>query len=165
MTESGLPSQFKELERFVCLVYSSNGQSQLSSLRWEMFRSRNLEGELLPPTLSTLLPHIQRTNYICTRDKSYVSSKPTLPKLEENGWTIKDGIYEPVHCVSQPAPKAVLELAKCGCKKECSRNCSCVRNKLACTALCKCYAWSCNSYYGLYKTQEDTHLDDEDDLV
>ena len=122
-----------------------------------MFRSRNLEGELLPPTRSTLFPHIQRTNYVCMRDKYYVSSSPILPKLEENGWNIntKDNGYEPVRCVAPPAPKAVLELVKCGCQKKCSKNCSCVKNKLPCTALCKCYAWGCNSCSGIHKSREE----------
>ena len=122
MKDSELQHQFKQLERFVCMAYSSNGPTILSSLRWEMFRSRNLEGELLPPTRATLYPHIQRTNYVCMRDKSYVSSKPNLPKLEENGWEfIKDNSYEPIRCVAPPAPKVVLELVKCGSKKTAAR--------------------------------------------
>ena len=94
-------------------------------------------------------------NYICRRDKSYLSSKPTLPKLEENGWSLKDTFYEPVRCVTPPAPKAVLELVKCGCRKKCSTNCSCLKNKLPCTALCKCYAWGCNSCSEFQKPQDD----------
>ena len=132
LDESGLPHEFKELERFVCMTYSSNnsGPFSLFSLRWEMFRSRNLQGELLPPTLATLFPHILRTNYVCTRDKSYLYSKPTLPKLEENGWNRKDDKFEPVRCVTPPAPKGVLELVKCGCRKKCAGNCSCLKNKV-----------------------------------
>ena len=81
MEASGLPHKFKELERFVCMAYSSNsGPLLLSSLRWEMFRSRNLQEELLPPTRATLFPHMHRTNYVCTRDKSCLDLAETRSK-------------------------------------------------------------------------------------
>ena len=48
MQNSQLPEQFIHLERFVCMAYSSSGHTVLPTLRWEMFRSRNLQGELLP---------------------------------------------------------------------------------------------------------------------
>ena len=60
-----LPPQVKGLEKFVCCVYSSTGPTSLRALRWEMFRSRNLEGGVLPPTqAAVLLPHITRVNYV-----------------------------------------------------------------------------------------------------
>jgi len=49
------------------------------------------------------------------RDKSYITAKPVLPALEHNGWEINSkGEYVPV--LKEPAPKAVLELVKCGCQ-------------------------------------------------
>ena len=42
----------------VCDVYYSTGSRTIPSLRWEVFRTRNLEGEMLPPTHAALLPHI-----------------------------------------------------------------------------------------------------------
>jgi len=59
-----LPAQVKALEHFVCRVYNLKGATTLPSLRWELFRSKNLEGEMLPPTRATLLPHIIRANYV-----------------------------------------------------------------------------------------------------
>ena len=138
------------------MTYSSNGPTVLSSLPWEMFLSRNLEGELIPPTRSTLFPHAE--NELCMHAGPIpVSSSPILPKLEENGWNIniKDNGYEPVRCVAPLALKAVLELVKCGCQKKRSKNCSCVKNKLPCTAICKCYAWDCNSCSGIHKSREE----------
>lgn len=51
-----------------------------------------------------------------------------------------DGTIVAVKCLELQAPKAVLELAKCECRGQCSPggNCSCYRNNLPCTALCKC---------------------------
>ncbi len=80
-----LPTQVTALEPFVCRVYSSTGPPTLPSLRWELFRSKNLEGEMLPPTRAALLPHILRANYITLRDKSYKVNCPELPPIEDNG--------------------------------------------------------------------------------
>ena len=166
MNDTTLSAQFVHLERFVCMTYSPNGATTLASLRWKLLQSRNLEGELLPPTVATLFPHIKRANYISTRDKSYISAIPNLPKLEDNGWKAKeDGTsYEPVHCLLPPAPTAVVELVKCGCKKTCTGNCSCSRNNLLCTALCKCFSWGYNKFSNVQKTsvvKEDAEDEDE----
>ena len=69
-----LPSPFDSLEHFACRVYSPKGPTTLPLLRWELFRSKNLEGEMLPPTRAALLPHILRANYITMRDKSYMKN-------------------------------------------------------------------------------------------
>ena len=50
-----LRPQVKDLERFVCQVYSWTGETDLPILRWQLFRSKILEGEMLPPTRAALL--------------------------------------------------------------------------------------------------------------
>ena len=85
-----LPLSLKGLEKFISRVYCSTGPTTRPALRWELFRSKNLEGEMLPPTGSALLPHIIRANYIAMRDKSYLANCPTLPPIEEHGWSVKD---------------------------------------------------------------------------
>ena len=114
-----LPPQVKKLEKFVCQVYSSLGVMDLPTLRWEMFRTRNMEGEMLPPTRAALLPHIARANYAAMRDKSYTIPCPQLPAIEESGWRFDTGVYLPLHSLVSPVPNAVIELIKCGCKKMC----------------------------------------------
>ena len=154
-----LPPQVKALEKFVCQVYSSTGEIQLPALRWKMFLSKNMEGEMLPPTRGALLPHIARANYIAMRDKSYVNKFPDLPDIEQSGWRLEKGVYMPVQNLSLPAPHAVIELTKCGCKAGCSGKCGCRSNGLPCTPLCKCYGNDCTNM------TNDTFdsLDDEDD--
>ncbi|KAG1665089.1 Protein slit [Nymphon striatum] len=46
----------------------------------------------------------------------------------------------PKKCLGLPAPQAVMELVKCGCKGRCmgKSNCSCLKNNLSCTDFCKC---------------------------
>jgi len=84
LRERCISAQVKGLEHFVCRVYSSKGPTTLPSLRWELFRSKNLEGKMLvlSPTHATLLLH---DNYITMGDKSYQTNCPELPPTEENG--------------------------------------------------------------------------------
>ena len=114
------PPHLLGLEHFVCRVYCMSGPTtNLPSLRWEMFRTRNLEGESLPPTRATLLPRITCANYIAMRDKSYTTNCPVLPPIYKSGWLVKGILYKPVMCLDEPAPKAVIELTKCSCKTGC----------------------------------------------
>ena len=76
------------------------------------------------------------------RDKSYPSHSPDLPPLTESGWVYEDGKYKPLQNLL-PAPKAVVQLIKYGCKVECKGNCSCNKNNLPCTPLCKCANREC----------------------
>ena len=105
-----------------------------------------MESELLPPTRATLLPHIQRTNFVCLVQKSYITTHPKIPSLTNNGWKLVNGEVVPVRCLELPAPQAVLELIKCCCKtSNCTQNCSCSKNDLPCTPLCKCYGNVCEN--------------------
>ena len=139
---TSLPSAYMPLEKFLCTVYSPKTKIHtVKELRWELFRNSSMEGERLPPTVGSLIPHLKRVSYTSMRDKSYRSAKPLLPPIEENGWDIVDGFYHPVKSLLPPAPSAVLELVKCSCKGRCDpekKQCSCVKNRLSCTPLCKC---------------------------
>jgi hypothetical protein len=146
LVDGNLPAEVQALERFVCQVYSPKGSTSIPALRWELFSSKNLEGENLPPTRSALLPHIQRANYMTMRDKSYQMNHPSLPPpIEQNGWTRENDTYLPLRCLSLPAPSAVIELRKCKCVTGCVVNCGCSKNGLPCTPLCKCYAGECGN--------------------
>ena len=156
-----LPAVLKPLENFTCKGYSDTSTSPdtVPSLRWHLFRSKNFEGENLPPTRAALLPHIVRVNYICMRDKSYTVNCPNLPPIEDNCWKLVNGSYMPVMCLELPAPKAVMELTKCGCAKGCSSRCSCVRNSLPCIPLCKCFYINCDNPHAEHRMTENTEED------
>ena len=143
-----LPPDVSLLESFVCDVYYSTGYRTIPSLRWEVFRTRNLEGEMLPSTRAALLPHITCANYITMRDKSHYNQPALLP-IDQNGWNMEDGVYTPVCCLILPAPRAVIELRKCGYKIECKGRCSNAMNKLSGTLLCKRFSWDCGEEYSL----------------
>ena len=87
LAKGELPTQVKELEKFVCQVYCKAGPATLPELRWELFRSRNLEGEMLPPTRASLLPRITLANFMAMHEKSYTTSGRDLPSIKENGWS------------------------------------------------------------------------------
>ena len=115
---------------------------------WETFRTRKLEGESLPPTRATLLSHTTRANYIAMRDKSYTTHCQLAPPIDKSRWLVEGTLYKPVMCLDEPAPKAVIELIKCGCKTGCvGSRCKCYSNKLPCTPLCKCYATECAKFH------------------
>ena len=113
-------SVFHILEAFICSVYSSKSACvTLPELRWELFKMKNLEGEKLSKSRGTLKPHIHRANFMSMRDKSYKEPVPKEFNPESNGWEISDGKLHPVYSLEQPAPHAVLELVRCGCKGSC----------------------------------------------
>ncbi len=156
-----MPAHLEPLETFVCEVYAAKSSIKvLPDLRFHMFRAKNCESEMLPPTRATLIPHIQRTNYVAMRDKGYTTSQPSLPSLEGNGWS-KEGM--PVRCLVPPAPRAVIEMVKCGCTGECKGNCSCAKNDLDCTHLCKCYARGCSKQKDYYMHADEDENEDEED--
>lgn len=158
------PNKSEPVEKFLCSLYAK-GASDIPDTRWELFRSKNKEGEQLPPTRAALLPHIQRVNYLCSRDKSYMQAKQAIQLRENSGWHKTGESFQPTKSLNLPAPKAVMELVKCGCKKSCAKsNCSCKKNNLVCTPLCKCIdCENCSDYSTRYET-DDQELEDRVDL-
>ena len=153
-----------EMEEFVCKCYSKTTNCKdVSSLRWELFRDHNKEGDQLPPTLDAFTPHLQRSHLGYAQiAKGYTSSHPSIPPLVESGWEeTTTGTISATTCLSDPAPQEVLALTKCACKKECSTRCSCIKNGLQCTGLCKCA--DCPNMSSRY-TSESNEEGDEDEL-
>ena len=148
LTDGELHKDIKSLEEFMCMPYDNDGPYTLPALWWKLFSKKNAEVENLPPCRATLVPLIQRSNYLRQMHNSNHQTHPELPPLTENGWTKEEdgNVLCPVHCLFPPAPRAILELIKCGCKAgECSTNqFSCYKNRLLCTSLCTCLDISSN---------------------
>lgn len=50
-----------------------------------------------------------------------------------------DGQLKPFTTEELPAPQAIIEMARCKCKSDCSSHrCSCRSKDLACTEMCQC---------------------------
>ena len=86
--ENMLPLCLAPIETFICSLYAPADclVRKIPDLRHELFLTKNLEGEKLPPTTSTLFLHLLRTNFIAARDKSYITAHPVLPELTASGW-------------------------------------------------------------------------------
>ncbi|KAG1648143.1 Carbonic anhydrase [Nymphon striatum] len=124
-----------------------------------------MEAEKLPPTLGALIPHIQRANLIAGISKGYRVAINEIPSLVGNGWEIADGMVVPKKCLELPAPQAVMELVKCGCKGRCmgKSNCSCLKNNLSCTDFCKCEDCGNIKDYTREEETEDSDSDEDSD--
>ena len=106
-----------QLERFVCLLYKSKHHTTVNCLRWFMYSNRQAEGESLPPTSGSLMPHIMRAQYIAIVWQRACRSHPSLPSPKDFGWQLDNGKYVPVKCLNAPAPEAIIKLVKCAFKK------------------------------------------------
>jgi hypothetical protein len=82
--------------------------------------------ESLPPTRCAIMNHAKRAHYCTHLWKTSMIATPKLLDPFHNGWILVEKIYIPVMTSKPAAPKAILELVKCGCKK------GCVSNKCLC---------------------------------
>ena len=101
-----------------------------------------------------------------------MDARQGLPTPEQHGWSISDGALQPVLMTKEPAPRGLVELTACRCKKSACRRaaCSCRANGLACTEACACMAnESCQNQNTMLQDQVDGHNvedeDDEDDYI
>ena len=157
-----LPTNLIPIERFLCSIYAPTDCPirKIPELRHNLFLSKNIEK--LPPSIAAFYLHLLRTNFTAARYKSYVTAVPNLPEITLSGWKIVDEKFVPVLCLLPPAPKSILELVKCGCnakKGGCKKGkCSCYKNDLPCTPLCKCYSTGCENFVKTTSHRESAEL-------
>ena len=141
------PDTWAQLERFVCLLYKSKSHTAVKELRWFLFSNRSAEGENLPPTFGSLYFHILRASYVAMVWKNASLNHPCLPSPVNFGWKLDEetGSFSACRCLYLPAPEAVLQLVKCGCKSGCEKRCSCRKNDIPCTEVCSCLDENCTN--------------------
>ena len=128
---------------FICNLYPSLKKTSTSvdELRYLMFCQRKQKSELLPPTSGSLILHLKRANYQAFVWRNSLVALQELPSPEYHGWAIEDEALKPVLMDKDPAPRGILELTTCNCKKSaCRSHCSCNINGLSCTEACFCMA-------------------------
>lgn len=130
---------FTSLEHYIVKVYGGDTQTKsVNQLRKQMFCQRYQNVEMIPPTQNALYHHCQRALYQSSIWISAHDSQVREPDPCLYGWKETDGKLLP-RWMSVPQVASVCqELVKCGCKRPCSRACSCFKKGLPCTALCKC---------------------------
>jgi len=91
---------------------------------------------------------------------------PQIPSPVYHGWSL-DGNSLVIDWMSgEPAPKAVLELLSCQCKKNCQiPSCPCMSNGLKCTELCKLQECSNWRDEVIEMIDQDNDSDDEDESI
>jgi len=113
-----------------------------------------------------LVPRCYLTaNYITTQDKLYQISCPNLPPIEANGCNAENGLHKITVCSSCPQAVRLIELIKCSCKAGCKGRCSCSKNGLPCTPLCKCYDRDCTNTLLIREDIRDSESDDDESMI
>jgi len=130
------------IERFVALMYKRTTNClTVNEARRELFVKDGRDLNYIPPTAAALFQHVLRASFVAGHvwHQSLVS-RPVLPKLEDWGWKLNNGMPVPHWTELPEASSVVRELVKCGCNpvKGCSGRCNCLKADLMCTELCKC---------------------------
>ena len=98
----------------------------------------------IPTTKDALSQVIKRANYVALSCKNCGQPFQTLPSPEQYGWIKVGEQLLTVACNTAPAPSSVKQLVKCSCKGSCAtRVCSCKKQVLQCTDMCKCTHKKC----------------------
>ena len=151
------------LASFVCAAYSPKGIyiKSISELRWHLFCKHMAESNKLPPTLGALRQHVLRV-HIQARvwgQASIALQDSQMDPLQNGYHKESDGQLKPTMTDALPAPKAIIEMVSCQCKRDCSSaRCSCRKNNLSCTDLCQCGSACQNDE----DTQDKYETDDDD---
>ena len=110
----------------------------IADLRWLLFSKYSCEVSKLPQTMRTLKYRIYRTHYPALILKKCISSIQNLPDPCGFGRTLDNGNLVPIMTGDLPAPTGLIELVMCSRKTGCSSGrCTCKKNNLLCTEMCK----------------------------
>ena len=132
----------------------------ITDLRWLQFSKYSFEVSKLPPTMSALKYRIFRAHYAALILKKCTSSIQNLPDPCGFGWELDNGNLVPIMTDDLPAPTGLIELSMCSCKTGCSSGrCTCKKNNLLCTEMCKCsHACEnsdCNEEEDIYASEDE----------
>ena len=126
-------------EAFICSLYHGGRFTKADDVRYFLFCQKNKKSEELPPTCESLAHHIKRANFQTYIWNKALVAMQNLPSPDGHGWTMEGNSLVPVLMTKEHAPKSIVELTACRCKKSaCTRNCSCKLSNLSCTDACLC---------------------------
>ena len=129
-----------QLEMFLCAMYRmKKGYQDVNQCRYVVFCSKKGQSEShqLPPCRDCLHHRCKRANY---QKKALTHNQ--VPSPAGKGWALESdegGQRLAIVWMSELlAPKAVIELLVCTCKRDCKSNtCKCILNGLKCSDLCR----------------------------
>ena len=98
-----------------------------------------VETQKLPPTRAALHEAIARAHFQAMVWYQDNTPHPQLPPATGYGWKEEQDILVPVPTGDPPAPAAITNLVKCGCRKtNCRSHCFCRSQNLNCSETCVC---------------------------
>lgn len=153
---------FLGLESFVIRCYGKTNlkAENIPDLRWLLFTRFSNKISKLPPTLATLKYRIFRAHYVALVLKRCSKAIQNLPDATGYGWENVNNALVPILTDELPAPTELIELSMCSCKTNCETNrCSCRKNKLSCTEMCRC-SDTCNNSENHSSTISESEDDD-----
>ena len=103
---------------------------------------------------------ISRANYPALILKKCTSSIQNLPDPSGYGWELDNGSLVPIMTDDPPAPTGLIELSVCSCKTGCSSGrCTCKKNNLLCTKMCKrsyaCENSDCSEEEDIHESEDE----------
>ena len=133
-------------EHYIRQLYVPSTQLRsIQEVRWLLFSKKQYTDEQLPPTEAARHQMSRRANYVMSDlfgspVTPHIQTYPTphtLPSPTLHGWKNDGGELQAIPTTLPVAPKAVLQLIKCGCKGMCTTMiCSCRKHNLTCTDIC-----------------------------
>ena len=129
-------------ERYLIKVlHPKSTSTSFDQLRVEMYLSRKVSYVELPPSSQSLRGHIQRCYFVIKLGMCLLDGTFNLNPCDF-GWTDATGFILPQKTLL-PLPSYFL--VRCGCKKNCTGLCSCVKEETNCTEFCQCKRICANS--------------------
>ena len=129
--------QFKIVETVFVVVYGG-GAENINDQREKIFCHRNSNPELIPPTQNALFHYCQRAIKQVFGYQQIVAKWSKAADPLEFGWKKLEKRLVPLWMSIPEVSNVCRELIKCGCQRTCGNACTCKKNRLNCTALCKC---------------------------
>ena len=129
---------FKLLEIFVVLYWSTCNTVDVNTARRLLFTQGGRSIENIPPTLSALKQHVLRSSLQAYKWIKCLDRNRNELDPRAWGWIKATDGYIPLWSELPEASAACRELVQCGCKKSCKKRCKCKTQELPCTELCAC---------------------------
>ncbi|XP_031551363.1 uncharacterized protein LOC116288684 [Actinia tenebrosa] len=134
------------VERFVVFMYDrASPHSTVDGARKQLFVQNGRQFDNIPPTRAALVEHVKRTAY----QAGYVWGQTLISCLslrspQDWSWLLDSKQWIPLWTTLPEVMQSCQELISCRCVKGCRGRCSCSRNDLRCSDLCRCPA-ACNN--------------------
>lgn len=133
-------------ETAILHLYGGSGDIRLRQFRQQVFArkvatsSTFVHPQELPPTTAAASYHLLRVYF----QVQIWQENSTLSPYEW-GWTKRGSLLLPIMTDAKPAPPEIMKIIKCICKGGC-HNCTCTKNGVQCTILCKnCKGLACSN--------------------